>query len=649
MSIVFRSIVLLSVFSFYFPNCNVRASFITMGPLGIHSTAVNFTGLNGNGIGIGQVEPNRPGLRFLEGTPFDDVAHSHSAVTPAGVFLQDGSALPNLNTDDHAEQVAGIMISSDLLEARGVAPGASLYSSAHATGADPLGTAYDETMLSIQHVSDQPAVRVVNHSWGKLLKPGNILDGNDLLSSGIDWSSNKHNVLHIVSSGNITTQYHAPRAHFNGLSVAASSQDNDGVYRQVAIVNYFPDLVGDRTVVDLIAPGVDVRSTMLNEQLSPEVPNTDLIDDGTSFAAPHATGTVALLQQYGDTQNWGASAQRHEVMKAVLMNSADKIKDTSGTGKYLGMDRTVRMQNVIDDWFDSPASYDYEIPLDEQMGTGHLNAKRALQQFKAGEHEFNGTNGVPIVGDVPVIGWDYGTTDGVNYRVNKYLLDQPLEAGNYISITLAWDREVELDVDADGDGEFDINDTFEQYTNLDEQLTNMDLWLVPKGTDDGFGDWESISESSVTSVEHIFEEIDYTGEYEIWVFQNQQFDAPQNYALAWWYGLAPELPLPGDFDGNGTVDGADLSQWQGDFGQNDDSDADGDGDSDGADFLAWQRSFGASTSTVAASQAVPEPAACSLLITGLLCITRRLTATRDRKSKRATFKANRPSPHYQLL
>ena len=50
--------------------------------------------------------------------------------------------------------------------------------------------------------------------------------------------------------------------------------------------------------------------------------------------------------------------------------------------------------------------------------------------------------------------------------------------------------------------------------------------------------------------------------------------------------------LPADFNGNGTVDAADLTQWQSDYGVNGDSDADGDGDSDGRDFLIWQRQFG---------------------------------------------------------
>ena len=50
--------------------------------------------------------------------------------------------------------------------------------------------------------------------------------------------------------------------------------------------------------------------------------------------------------------------------------------------------------------------------------------------------------------------------------------------------------------------------------------------------------------------------------------------------------------LPADFDGSGTVDGADLTQWQSDLGVNADSDADRDGDSDIADIMIWQQQVG---------------------------------------------------------
>jgi autotransporter-associated beta strand protein len=84
--------------------------------------------------------------------------------------------------------------------------------------------------------------------------------------------------------------------------------------------------------------------------------------------------------------------------------------------------------------------------------------------------------------------------------------------------------------------------------------------------------------------------------------------------------------IPGDFDGNGFVNGADLAQWSGDFGIDAGSNADADGDSDGNDFLIWQRNLGLGTPpSVAAAAAVPEPAACVLLLMAgaALGVTRR--------------------------
>ena len=73
--------------------------------------------------------------------------------------------------------------------------------------------------------------------------------------------------------------------------------------------------------------------------------------------------------------------------------------------------------------------------------------------------------------------------------------------------------------------------------------------------------------------------------------------------------------IPGDFDLDGDVDGADLPRWQAGFGTTSDAtaangDADADADVDGADFLLWQRNLG--THPPAAAQAIPEPATAAL-------------------------------------
>ncbi|MBA3484328.1 MAG: pentapeptide repeat-containing protein [Pirellulales bacterium] len=83
----------------------------------------------------------------------------------------------------------------------------------------------------------------------------------------------------------------------------------------------------------------------------------------------------------------------------------------------------------------------------------------------------------------------------------------------------------------------------------------------------------------------------------------------------------------GDFNGDSVVDGSDLANWKAGFGASGmatrtQGDADGDADIDGADFLAWQRQVG-STTTVAATAAVPEPATLLLLLPGALTMFRR--------------------------
>jgi hypothetical protein len=80
-----------------------------------------------------------------------------------------------------------------------------------------------------------------------------------------------------------------------------------------------------------------------------------------------------------------------------------------------------------------------------------------------------------------------------------------------------------------------------------------------------------------------------------------------------------------DFDGDGTVDGDDLSWWQSAFGPKSltvfpGADADGDSDADGADFLVWQRQLGSAAAT-ASTAAIPEPASFTLAFMGILAIS----------------------------
>ena len=93
--------------------------------------------------------------------------------------------------------------------------------------------------------------------------------------------------------------------------------------------------------------------------------------------------------------------------------------------------------------------------------------------------------------------------------------------------------------------------------------------------------------------------------------------------------LAARAVYEADFNENGQVGAQDLTRWQDDFGTlagatHGQGDADGDADVDGADFLTWQRQLGSSTSAIAASTGVPEPATCWMLaLAGMFLGTRR--------------------------
>ncbi|MCC7086173.1 MAG: hypothetical protein IT427_14315 [Pirellulales bacterium] len=77
--------------------------------------------------------------------------------------------------------------------------------------------------------------------------------------------------------------------------------------------------------------------------------------------------------------------------------------------------------------------------------------------------------------------------------------------------------------------------------------------------------------------------------------------------------------VPGDFNGDGNVDGADFVIWQTNFpkaegGMLDTGDANGDGAVDGADFVVWQTNFPFTPS--AGTNFVPEPFAWTLAAIG---------------------------------
>ncbi|MHC5674480.1 S8 family serine peptidase [Nostoc sp.] len=489
--------------------------------LKLHQAPYN---LIGRKIAIGQVEIGRPGM-----FGWDKAASKNRAVSLAGVFLRNGPAKSNSGVDSHAYNVAGVMVSQDKA-LPGVAPGARLYSSAVGSTKN-MGQA--EECLSAQHIALQNGgdVRAINFSFGEPLsrdpRPEAILDGNALLTLCVDWSSHVHDVLYAIAGNQGKGGIPIPTDNFNGVNVAFSSR-RGGVFNKVGVANLAGanqgvsgrlagrefDL-GGRGAISLVAPGNNIPL------LNPDGKVNKVT--GTSFAAPQVTATVALLQEFADRQtrtkqpHWSIDSRHHQVMKAVLLNSADKIQD-SGDGLRLGMTRTlIDKQNK--NWLDSDAYKDPKIPLDAQMGAGHLNAFRAYQQFSAGEW--------PPSAAVPAIGWDYRTVD-VGASVD-YILAKPLKQGSFVAVTLSWDRLVELN-DKNKNQQYDVGESFR-----DRGLNNLDLYLVKANTQNSDAGVVCSSISQIDSVEHIFCPVAATGNYKIRVqFRQKLNEATQPYSLAWW-------------------------------------------------------------------------------------------------------------------
>lgn len=477
------------------------------------------------------------------------------SVIPNGFFIY---TLANYNSgaytnadnsiDRHALQVAGVMISNGAAD-KGVSTGARLYSGAFGLA----GSTDDDTIITGQDIIRQvfdpqdnrySDIRSVNHSWGS--GPGPT-DGSSQITRSIDYLASKYDVLQVIagderrldSTGNDVSRPENPSDLYNGINVSMLRTDpSTGIFDRYDGINRYFAPANGRIAVQLVAPGRDINMPLLGG-------TTYATNLGTSFAAPHVTATSALLQEFGNAQRaanaprWDGSARVHQVMKAVLMNSADKIKDDGfyvPIGNALGMEKTIyRDSTGTRTWLDNVDGQYQQfkaVPLDSHIGTGALNANRALIQYRNGEYDAGG--------QIPVIGWDDGFTFAGSGQDYDYTFQVPLMGNSFVSMTLAWDRVVDLNM-PDGtpraDGIFQRGDNF--ATAGSGLLANLDLYLLKQGPDGLYNNIVANSLSSVDSVEHIFWKLDTTGNYMLRV---RQLGGPvgTEYGLAWWAVAVPE-------------------------------------------------------------------------------------------------------------
>src|SRR5205823_5700969 len=134
---------------------------------------------------------------------------------------------------DHAEAVAGVMISSGASQGmaptdKGVAPDAQLHAAAIQGGTAGVQR---RAALGLQKLATVDDITAINVSWGASLEEGRKPDGDNLLTAFVDWSARVDNTLYVIAGNQGAGGIPVPTDEYNGVTVARTEPDAAGVFR----------------------------------------------------------------------------------------------------------------------------------------------------------------------------------------------------------------------------------------------------------------------------------------------------------------------------------------------------------------------------------------------------------------------------------
>ena len=229
-------------------------------------------------------------------------------------FTDEDKKNPNIVIDrvGHGTHVAGIIAANGSNNSIvGVAPWSNLYI---LKAIDGSGSGKVRWVINAINYAVEKKVDIISMSLG-------MANDDPKLEKAIKHAIN-NNILVVCAAGNEgdgnaeAFEYSYPASYVDVISVGAV--DKKGVPA---------DFSNSNLVVDLVAPGVDVVSTYPNNQFASL--------SGTSMAAPHVTGSLALLK------NWSREEFQRDLTQEELY--AQLIKYT----KNLGYPRTVQGNGLI--------------------------------------------------------------------------------------------------------------------------------------------------------------------------------------------------------------------------------------------------------------------------------------------------------------
>jgi len=483
------------------------------------------------------------------------VWNGHESLGHVTAFIADEeAAVPTLDDQSHATAVSMLIAGRDpnagetinMLQS-GIAFGAELESGAIASayyGGGSFEITTHTLLTPYEYFFGHSDV--INSSWGNN-SPAARAGVSPLESVAIDALAFKNpGTLMVASAGNSGPDagtVGAPAAGYNTLAVGslglpvAGVFENDGSYDQVSYFSsrgpqdagvfhqynappddyswyYAPDA---RAPVDLVAPGAYIVSAHTSEV------DAYAGQFGTSFSSPLVAGGAALLYSTSYALGGTEATRDARVIKAVLMNSADKLPGWDNG-------QAVDAEGIITT----------EQSLDFALGTGRMNLDRAFTQYVEGTADVEAFPDSGSARQVLNTGWDFGTVGGEGWQ-NFYLLDAPLTAGEFFTATLTWFR----------DRDYSLVEGVERSADYVDPVENLwadlDLYLFSYSRPDELSfNIESVFARSISDFnmsEHFSVLIDETDYYGLMVGYDETIwgnPGSVDYGLAWYTGVIPE-------------------------------------------------------------------------------------------------------------
>ena len=238
---------------------------------------------NGTGVKVGQFETERPmvGVSDLSGISI--------TMNSGGYF------------GTHPTKVASIMVGNN-----GFAPNASLYCTSTISG-----NYYQDFEWLITN-----NVNVINVSWGVRYPESSEWGNYNEFDKWVDHISYQHYVTVVKSAGNIasdavtaTTYISSPGMAYNVITVGGVNNNNTSTRSDDTYYSSTSYMEKSNIAMkpDVIAPATNMTFT------------GGTPSNGTSFAAPHVTGTIAQMLTYCPTLKF-----RPDAIKAAIMASTDR-------------------------------------------------------------------------------------------------------------------------------------------------------------------------------------------------------------------------------------------------------------------------------------------------------------------------------------